>query len=424
MQQSLQILRMTNQELTEYIKNEAVANPLLEMSDNHGQSTITITPLEAFRGGGAYQAEDRDFIQNISDEYSTTFTEMLIEQLGHLTITKEGRSICEYIIRSLNRKGYLEETPEELALDLGLSVFDIMQCIYIVQSLEPAGVGALTTEECLILQLSQSSHFNPHTIKIVKYHLHLLAEEDAVKNVAKAIGCSEKAAKVAVEAVKSLNPIPSRGYNTGDKAQPIIPDATITVQEGALAVEINKNAFPMLEVNNDYTLMLEGLGDADAEKYIKANLLKAETLIGQLEQRKQTLYQIIFHLINVQKDYFLNGGDLISLTMNEVAQELDLNVSTISRGVQGKYIRLGNTAISLRSLFTGGYALNGGIKMSINTVKEKIMKFVAAEDKKNPLTDEDLSRALEAIGLTVSRRTVAKYRTEIGIKGSSGRKMK
>ncbi len=434
MQQSLQILRMSATDLTEHIKLEAERNPLIDLKATYAQSPITIMPLEDLRaanpfkdkpgndyGGGRFGENSPNFIEHITSESGVTFTEILLQQLDGLSLPKDNMAIAKYIVYNLNQKGYLDTDPESLALDLDVNVFDIMQALYVVQSLEPTGVGARNLEECLILQLTHSRHFSANIIKLVKYHLPLLASGD-MESLSKSMGCSLKEAITVSDIIKSLNPIPSRGYNTRDKAIHIIPEARV-IQEGEdLTVHMNDSAYLSVGINTHYSLML-GDTDSHTEDYIKDHIRKANLLNDHISQRKSTLYSIITYIVMAQKEYIKGNSPLAPLKMSDAASELEISISTISRAVSEKYIIVGNKAISLKSFFTTGYKTMAGDDVSVDNIQDKIKGFIAAENQHKPLSDEDIKQALQISGINISRRTVAKYRDQMGIPTSTKRKL-
>jgi RNA polymerase sigma-54 factor len=361
--------------------------------------------------------DDFSYIR-VSEE---TFAEMLHRQIGAIKLTEGFAELCHYIVDCLNSRGYLEIATSVLALEIGCSEYEILQALYVVQSLQPTGVGARTLTECLMLQLAESRHFNGHTIKLVKDGLELLAAND-VRGVTGLLHVGPDEVLETMRVVKELNPIPSQGYNTGQKSQTVLPDAVIRQENGKITVKINRLSIPQLSLNREYYKLIGSTDDEKAEKYLQENLGAAKTFIKAVEQRIDTLTRVINCIIEIQKVFFKTGQGLVPMNMAEIADALELHTSTISRAVQEKYVVCAAGTVSLKSLFAKGVRGVTGQIISTDAIKQQIARIIGKEDASRPLSDEALRQALQACGTDISRRTVMKYREELGFASSAMRR--
>lgn len=285
--------------------------------------------------------------------------------------------------------------------------------------LEPTGVGARTLSECLILQLAQGQNFNAVTLGVAQNGLELLAARRYTE-LARRLGVDKKALMEAVAVITALNPIPAQGYGTGEGSGYILPDAVITAQDGNITLELNRQAMPHVSVDKQYRTMLQQTEDAAAAEYLKEKLRRAEEMVDCLQNRKRTLTRLLTEIVQHQHGFFC-GGSLKPMTIQEVAGALDVNPSTVSRAVQDKYILFRAKVIPLRSLFTQAAAYGPCGALSPVTIRQRIQRLIAEEPSGQPISDESLAAALTAEGICISRRTVAKYRTQLQIPPSTQR---
>lgn len=294
------------------------------------------------------------------------------------------------------------------------------QALYAIQSLQPAGVGARSLEECLTLQLIQSKYFCSDTLHLIQSGLSLLGKRD-YSAIAKLLNCSRVRAQQVAEMVCTLNPIPSQGYYTGATTNYQVPEAEVLIEDGQIILEMNHCMLPQIRIDRTTESLLRQDGKEDNLSYLKNGMQQARTLIRLVENRQSTLNRLLKEIIQVQADYFLHGKPLVPFTMSQLAQKLDMSCSTVSRTIQGKYILFGTQSLPLKALFST--ALSSGVDaVSPACVKKHLQTLIAEEDPRNPLSDEDLRTALISLQLPISRRTVAKYRDELGILSSTKRK--
>lgn len=433
--QSLELLQMDLQELREHLQEEALSNPLIELSTPpHAETAFSQihspdqrrlwddTANRSTANNWDLVDHKQAFLESIAAP-ENSFSALLREQLYRMPWQdKHTPALCEYLIDCLDERGYLSFSLSEISEELHVPVFDLEQALYVLQSLQPVGVAARSLEECLILQLSSGRHFNPRTLLLVQKGLPLLAKRDYT-GLAELLDCTKAEAKETADIICTLEPIPARGYSTGSRPEYLIPEAIVTVEDGELRIEMNRQFLPALEINQETVHLLQNSGDKAAVHYLKEHLKSAETLLHFVNSRAQTLESIITALTLYQKGFITDGQPLRPLTMSRLAEDLGLSISTVSRAVQGKAIQAQGHIILLKDLFSASIANRDGGVISSSSIKMQLQRFVSAEDTRHPFSDEQLAAALSKVMLPVSRRTVAKYREELGIPKASDRRI-
>lgn len=431
MRQSLAILQLPLPSLEQYIRDTAMGNPLIAIGDAESASpeepSVTAYYEEetsTFSKKKLDSAEERGRPE-AADDYTLeeTFTEHLLSQLRQdKNLPAEYLSPCIFLVESLNERGYLEEPIEILAEEMGISVFSSLQALYVIQSLSPIGVGARNLEECLVLQLAESPDFNEYTLKIIKTCLPLLANGDT-QAIALKLGISAEECQRWCNVVKNLNPLPSNGYKTREISRYIVPDAYIEHDGDHLSMHYNSSMLPKINVDWDYYRELNVHRENGIHEYLKKSLHQAKKLQSDIENRKGTLERVIQYAANHQRDYLLGHTPApLPLESREVAEALNLHPSTISRAIRDKYLFVNGKVLPLKSLFSSPVVR--GSLLSKSMVQERIAHFISKEDKRFPMSDENLRAALDAIGIRISRRTVAAYRDELGIQPAAVRRVK
>lgn len=428
MKQSLEILQIPLLSLDEYIRDAALANPLIEQGDTGTEGRVSETeplrmekPAPVYRGDPFEKTGEQPDIPDEAAEEN--FTDYLLSQLrqdGRLP--PEYLPPCTFLIESLNERGYLEDPIETLASEMGISTFSALQALYVVQSLSPAGVGARDLQECLVLQLAAGSDFNEYTLRIVKDCLPLLAAGN-LPAIAKKLSLSTEETAVWCQAVRRLNPVPSNGFRTYSDAGYLIPDAALKKSGESLQIQFNAAALPKISINWGYYRELYACGEKEVADYLRQNLRQAKKLQQDIENRRSTLERIIQYVAEKQLKYLLGYQSAPQpLENQEVAEALSLHPSTISRAVKDKYLSLNGKVLSLKSLFCAPISKNS--VLSRDMLKKKIAGLVDAEDRRCPLSDESLCEALKLQGIAISRRTVTAYRGELGIASVTARRVR
>lgn len=439
MQLSIKLLQMSTYDLREYIEKEFSENPVLEAQYNDNKEVSKeqdrldykelIKYLESDNYGsqsyGEYDQEGISPFTFISKPES--LTDYLEAQILELPIDEYMRSVCSYMVECLDHKGYLGIKKEELISELDCSEEVFNRALIVLHNLEPAGIGARDLKECLKIQLERKGEYDEIVKSIIEKHLDDLAD-NKYQVIAKALGITPKKAQEYGDLIKTLEPKPSRGFYTGDEVGFIIPDAEVRKIDGEFFIIMNNGVLPMLSVNPLYASILkDDSNDKEAAEYVKEKMGKAMFLIKSIEQRKSTLYKVLEKILEKQKEYFEKGEKYLkSMTLKEIADKLEMHESTVSRAIRDKYILTSMGTIKIKDLFVNSISNketeNGTDDITVINIKKTLEEVIKEENKEKPLSDQAISEILKEKGMAISRRTVAKYREELGIKSSSKRK--
>jgi RNA polymerase sigma-54 factor len=423
LRQAITVLQFSSYELLEYIENEMTQNPVIEWS----AADWAKVAQELRAGAGWERASSRD-VKEVPFEAvvrrTVTLQEHLSSQLALLPLTPREKRLAEYIIGNLNANGYLTVDTEEMAAVLKATRTEVEQALRHVQSLEPAGVGARDLRECLLLQLRERGEDTPVMQKLVQDHLQDVADAKYSK-IAESLGISLWEAQAASDLLKTLDPKPGRAYSDDPPAY-IVPDLTVEKVGSDYVVLVNDRVTPRLSINDFYRGILSGgkqeIG-SETRDYITGKLNAALWLLRSIEQRRQTIYKVTQAIVEMQRDFFDYGVDRLKpLTLRQVAEKVNLHESTVSRATTGKYAQTPRGVFELKYFFTSGVSTDFGEGASAESIKAKIRKWIAQENPKAPLSDQKITDLLHQEGIQISRRTVAKYREEIGIPSSARRK--
>lgn len=438
MQQSIKILQMSTYDLREYIENEFAENPILEENFDFIQDSNSyvdkinykeiIKYLKSDNYGYYNYSEFKDKEEDVSPFNfickKESLTEYLQEQLVEIDEDEYKKSIVSYFIENLDNRGYLDIPLEDICKELKISSALGREALEILQDLEPYGIGARNLSECLKIQLRKMGMLNEKLEIIINNHLNLIAE-NKFNLIAKILKITPKEAQDLGDIIKKLEPKPSRGFYTGEEVKFIIPDAEIRKIDGQYFVIMNENVLPKLSISKIYKNILNNEQDIYMKNYVKEKLNSAVFLIKCIEQRKSTLLKILENIVEKQKEYFDKGQKFLKpMTLKEIAEDLNIHKSTVSRAIKDKYILTNKGTLRIKDLFSNGISKNtaeGGDVAVIN-IKNIIKEIIDNEDKRKPLSDEQICTELKKRNLNISRRTVAKYREEMNIKSSSKRK--
>ena len=343
-----------------------------------------------------YDNEKEEEINYLADEKN--FFQILEEQLSYFKIETKIKKICVFIINNLNKKGYLELSKIEIKDILKVSDKELDEAFDIIHNLEPYGVGAYSLEECLKIQLKAKDLIDDKLFLFIDNYLYLLIDKkyDLIKQK---LNINDEQLFSYIDIIKSLNPIPSRGYSVG-KIKKIIPDILLETKKDDVFYEINRASIPQINVK-----------DKINDKYYK----KLNEIVSCIEKRFETLDKIMEIIIREQKSFFISQGkETNTLKISDVASELNLSPSTVSRAVKEKYIKTDFGIISLRKLFN--------LDSTVFLYQQKILEYIENENKEEPFSDQDIVNLLEKEGIKIARRTVTKYREKLGYKSSHKRK--
>lgn len=386
MKLSMNVLEMSSTKLKEFLEKEINKNPVLE---------IVYTPRSKFS-----DEETPSPLDFLSKEKS--LFDFLEEQLAYLKLSKKFKEICHYIINNLDDRGYLTLSKNEIKKTFKLSTKELKEIFNVIYSLEPSGIGAENLKDCLKIQLTIKDKKDPLLFSLIDNYLEDLGDKN-FKFIADNLHISIERIKRYLTLLQTLDPIPARGYFVGNKTRYIVPDAKIEIVNKELKVTLNEEVFPKIKISSDASN--------------KNNYQNALNLIKAIEKRYITLEKILNLLIIKQFEFFFFGKEhLKTLTLKDIATELNLHISTISRAIKEKFIDTPQGIIEIKSLFIAS-------SESI-VIKKLIEEFIHNENKYSPLSDEKISYLLKNKGFSLARRTVAKYRDELGILSTRERKIK
>ena len=430
LRQAIQLLQYNSLELQEYILREIEENPLLEYEDTI-EEPQEISDFD--------QIDWKEYIENYDDisykqeinkdentftfenffTSSQTLKEYLLEQLSMVSVGQREYKIAEYIIQNIDSNGYLTESTQEIAQAMGVSESEVEIMLGIVQTFEPTGVGARNLKECLLLQLKDRKDLI--LINIVENYLEDIALNKLSK-IASELNIDVEEVQRYADEIKSLEPKPGRSFaGSSEEIKYIIPDAKLEKVDGEYVVLINEVTIPKLNINNFYRELIKN-SDETTSQFLQEKLNSAVWIIKSIEQRKQTLTKVIESIVKFQIDFFEKGeGYLKPLTLKDVAEDIKMHESTVSRATNGKYIQTSKGIYELKYFFSQAIKANEGL-ISSDTVKNTIREIIDSEDPKKPMSDQEISDKLEKMGISLSRRTVAKYREELKIPSSKLRK--
>lgn len=413
LRQAIAILQYSTIELYEYLQNQELENPLIELKDredvhfDRGEIPIRSTGEES-----------KNPIDFLPDDRKNG-RESLLEQIAWMDITDKERALLNYLVFSLDENGYLPLQEEEISSELGLDTEEVRLGIEMLQNLEPAGTGARNLAECLYLQVRYHYPDECITEKIIQDHLEDLAGKKW-HEIAKKLNIELAGVKDAHELICSLNPKPCRLEEK--RIEYVNPDVVVEEQDGNLEVYLNDKYLPKVEFNYSYTHMPEKPNDLN--KYIKDKYKNYQMLLSSLEQRRTTILKVTESIIHRQKDFFTQGfSGLKPLTLKEIADEIDMHESTVSRATTNKFIQTPKGTFDFRIFFSSKLNTESGESASQAKVKLLLEEHIKNENKYKPYSDQKIADYFKTKkGITISRRTVAKYREELNIPSSSRRK--
>lgn len=452
MRESLELLQMPLAELQKRVEEAVMENPVLEYDDDNQPENSMFSDCVLADDGESYQdsktnlemarllsldgcafgscqtfyGEEENFDPYAALSAEDTFTDYLLHQLGEMKVDRTTDRVCRYIIQDLDEKGYLGSSAEELSRCLGQPVEKTKEAVKIIQAMQPPGVGAANITECLLLQLGEYAKCDTAFIReIIEKHLGLLSE-NKIQAIANQLGVSVQAAEKMCGFIRSLNPIPSRGFRTDRSGGYIIPEAVICKDgQGGFFIQNNEKALPHLHISKFYQKLLHQGNDRDTFLYLKDKIQRAAFLIKELSNRKSTVVLVLEKIVALQKAYFEHGASCLKpMSISEVAEQLHLHPSTVSRAISEKYIVCSSGTISIRSLFTSKIRARGKEDcFSSLQIKQTIRSLIEHENKSVPLSDQNITRSLQEKGIDISRRTVAKYRNKMEIPAAEKRKI-
>ena len=445
--QLMKLIQLTTAELEQKVKNEIEENPALE----HGSESLD-TDSNDF--DSEIQSEDVNVDDYLSDEnddfsqnfYSTneennnfqtksspSFHQYLDNQSRNLILNEKEKPLCEFLIGSIDESGYLRREVDDIIDDLAFTQNiittkdDVISVLKKIQDLDPPGVGARSLQECLLIQLNKKTNQKEsvlNSIKIIETEFELFSKKKFSK-LSEKLNLSDIDLKESIDEISKLNPKPGGSISSEFSNNTIIPDFILKIEEGELIVELNKRNSPELRLSNSYKNILEGYkndpnkskSQNQAMQFLKQKLDSAKWFIEAVEQRYQTLFQTVDAIVTFQNDYFLSGeeSDLKPMILKDIAEKINMDISTISRVANSKYIDTPYGIKLLKSYFSEGMKNKDGEDISTIEIKKTLKQIINDEDKAKPLSDIELSKGLSEKGYKVARRTVSKYREQLDL---------
>ena len=379
-----------------------------------------------------YSADDDE--KSVPYASGKSFTQTLVDQLNTRRLSEEHRVIAEFLVGSIDNSGYIRRSLEDITDDLAFTmnlyteVDEVEKVLEVVHELDPAGVGARNLQECLLIQLlrKRKTKSIELAVKLIRDSFDAFSKKHYSKIIAK-YDITEDELRDAIDDIEHLNPKPGGSYAGGGTrvVEQVVPDFTIRIKDGELELTLNGRNAPELHVSRDYSNMLRGYKEAkektksqkDAVMFIKQKLDGAKWFIEAIKQRQETLYVTMSTIMYYQKDYFLTGDErnLRPMILKDIADKIDMDVSTVSRVANSKYVDTPYGTKLIKEFFSESMTNSDGEEVSTREIKKILETVIGEESKKKPLTDQKLADLLKEKGYPIARRTVAKYREQLDI---------
>lgn len=378
-----------------------------------------------------YSADDED--RQVPYASGTSFTQFLKTQLGTLRLNDSQKEIAEFLVGSVDESGYIRRSIQDIVDDLAFTqnVYTdeetVEKVLKYIHELDPAGVGARSLQECLLIQLNRKEPTRPVSLAadIIEKSFDQFSKKHYQKLLSKH-DISEDELREAIEVIEHLNPKPGGAYSGNTRmVEHVIPDFTIKIVDGELELSLNGRNAPEMHVSKDYSEMLKGYkaskekskAQKDAVMFIKQKLDAAKWFIEAIKQRQTTLFVTMSSIMNYQKEYFLTGDErnLKPMILKDIADEIEMDVSTVSRVANSKYVDTPYGTILIKNFFSESMKNDQGEDVSTREIKKILEITIEEENKRKPLTDEKLAKMLKDKGYPIARRTVAKYREQLDI---------
>jgi len=435
LRQAINVLQLSALELNNFIQEQLLENPLLEVLDegppvnsetSEEGEKFDIEWQEYFHDGSdlGYRHETKEFVP--FEQYilqTPSLEDFLEEQLHYQKLNDEDMAMAQFVIGNLDAWGYFPFSIQETALDLEVSPERLEEIVKLIQTFEPDGVGARSLSECLIIQLSKKNKLTPLLEKLANEYLTDIGLGKLLK-IAGALNIPVEELQVNVDILKSLNPKPGAGFGSNQETRFIVPDLLIEKINQDYIVLVNDNYTPRIMVSEVYKEIINNKqADELTKTFVERKLHGALWLIKSIEQRRITLYKIANALIDIQRDFLDKGKNyILPLTLKDVAQRVEVHESTVSRAIANKYVQTPRGLYPLKFFFSSGINNSSGKKVSSQVIKKAIEDIINGENSKEPFSDQALCDLLVNKGFKIARRTISKYREELGILSAAQRK--
>ena len=441
--QTIKLIELPVQELEQRIRKELEENPVLDedlpndKEEDEAPREVSLSEYKEDDSIPGYRLRSDNYSKDERPQYNTfsvkeSFTQSLQEQLGYRNLTEHQYAVASFIIGSLDDDGYLRRSLDSIVDDLSFSANvetdeeEVMEMLKVIQEFDPAGVGARDLRECLLLQIKhyRKSPEIDNAKKILTNHFNEFTSKHYQKIMLR-MNLTEQELKAAIGKILKLNPSPGGqiddSYN--DQAQQIIPDFLLEYNDGELKLSMPRFSVPELRVNRKYAdILIEAANTSEREKkeaaaFVKKKLDSAKWFVEAIKQRHNTLSSTMQAIVDYQREYFIDGDEtnLKPMVLKDIAEKTGFDISTISRVVNSKYIETHFGIYSLKYFFSEGLENQDGEEVSTRELKKALQECVDTENKHKPLTDDELVDRMTEKGYKVARRTIAKYRDQLGI---------
>lgn len=414
--QAIALLQYSSLELVDFLENKALENPLLQIKKSQKEM---FQPKK--KGNGKSSSQDKAWIEQISDQ-RFTLTDHLKPQIQDLKISAKQTQLLTHYIFHLDDNGYFTGELEEIANQFRISLAEAEEYLTILQMCEPAGIGARNLRECLLIQIQRMKTSNELAETIVSDYFTMFAEKKW-KALARIIRVDVKEIQQVFDFILTLNPKPGAAFQF-ERAPYVIPDVMVIQEGDQFVVQLFDNILPKIQMNKEYSSNISSYHDRKVKEFIHEKVQDFHWIVRSLEQRQRTIVSVTSKIVEKQQSYFEKGPSYLKpMTMKEISEELGIHESTVSRAVREKYVQTPYGTVELKSFFTSGIDSVANESFSSSKVKEVMGKIFNNENKQKPFSDLEIVQLLKSQeGIVVSRRTVAKYREQLGIPSSSKRK--
>lgn len=384
---------------------------LEKISDDYMESQMTDTVMS---GSDLQMQERRDhFLNSLTQEES--LQQHLIDQVSLCDCDDPTKENLVLLIGSLDENGYLTESPSNLSLQLNIPYPKFLEALEILKTFNPSGIGAKDLQECLLIQLQRNQREDSLAYSIIDKAYPLLLRR-RIQEIAKKLKVSDEAIQKALEEIASMDPAPGKRFSD-DSNTVIEPDIRIFQEDELWKIELNNEYIPKLRISQKYKdLLAQGSLNKKEKEYLVENMRSGKFLINSLDQRQNTLKKISQKIIDQQPKFFVKTNPTLQpMTMQQIAEDVGVHETTISRAIANKYVKTPHGVFPLKHFFNSGFTSDSGESIANRSIKETIEKIIQKEDPKKPISDQSISKELEKEGIKIARRTVAKYREQLGI---------
>lgn len=430
--QSLEVLQMNAQELSGYLQTLVQENPVVELTyEQEREVPAAPSPRGEMEWMAATDRQNRWYHRQ--DESDTkddrlyadgddrpSLMEYILQQ-----INANGDELLDRAVRILAQRldynGWLSEAPEDIAAARGLPMETVAQALRLIQNAEPAGVGACDLRECLLLQLHRKPDADPLTVTLVSDFLPDLAKNH-YNNVARKLKVSQDRIRQCLTEIQSLEPRPGSAFAPVERTVYVTPDILVVPGVSGPELVMNETGLPQMNISDYYVRILQESNDADVREYLDDKVRQAKWVMGAIHQRRETILRCVRAIVHLQRDYFYRGGAIRPMVLADVAELAGVHESTVSRALRGKWLQSPEGIVPMSKFFSHRASADQESEYSADEARRLMKKLLMNEDPTHPLTDQRLCDLLANEGCILARRTVAKYRGEMGYPSATGRK--